>query len=388
MQGGRDLVLIWIQGSTGFDQWISNLANPFGFFHSYNVNSHDGFYQAGQKVEDSFAAYLKRHSSIDINSAFIAGCSYSRGAGISDLVFGDGEVAGIKFGDDQRSVVYNFATPDTVYLDTRSKVPWIQNVVCTTDPVAAVLPGWGKKGTTIGYEYDQDIMRQFYGGTAIGEWWATANPINIYEGYAHCHVIETYIAHIFSQEPNLSQVDSFSPKPKWVINIHCPTNVKIIRDGDIVASVIDNVATYKDPDVFITTNDDGEKDIIVPDDGSYQIIVEATDDGTMNVLNNHIGTDDQEAWSTEFKTYTLVDKQVYEISPTTGEPVLTDGQSDFTTVSPSGGSNIVNPSGDQLSLADIIGRVVSVGVAVAFVILVTVISIAEWRKRKKTSNYR
>jgi hypothetical protein len=165
-------------------------------------------------------------------------------------------------------------------------------------------------------------MRQFYEETSIGELRATVTPINLYEGYFHGHVIETYVAHIFTKEPDLRQVDSFGLRSKWVCNIHCPTDVTVIHDGGVVASVINNEATSEDPDVYIVTNDDGEKDVTVPDDGSYQIRVEATNNGTMYITNHFIGKDGQQSWTIDSKSYAITKGQVYEISRETGEPEL------------------------------------------------------------------
>jgi hypothetical protein len=246
------------------------------------------------------------------------------------------------------------------------------NIISGNDPFDQVIHGWSKYGNTVGYDYDRNLLAAFYGGYSNG------TPFRGHEA-------DNYIANIFMREPSVrwdSELSQFvgelaqSLNNLWrLIFIHCPIDVMIIRDGEIAASVFDNHAENYDPDVYIMTNENGEKDIIMPDDDSYQIVIAAIGDGSMDVSSALIGVNSPQTGVSEPKTYTIAKGQTYEINLETGTPVLLDEWSD---------PGSATQSGSGLSTATVpVTSLIGFGATVAVVAALIVITVMRKRKRRR-----
>jgi hypothetical protein len=355
-----DIVLVFVQGTDGWLQWFSDV-NLYSVTNNKNGNAHDGFWQAKGLTEKALASYLKRQT-LSPDDVFFALCGYSRGAGIVDLMAAGSTLAGATLSSNNY-LAYTFGTPDTIRNKQGGNVSRITNVVSGKDPFDHILPNWTKNGQTVGYDYDQDVIDQFYGENTIAENWDMGRG----------HRAENLIANVFTSEPKLEYKRGPFGLWRWV-RIHCLTNVYVYnRDGELVASVIDNVAESRDPDVYIATTDDGQKDVLFPRDGGYQIEIEATGDDTMQVGSDLIGADTQQTEFNELKSFDIVNKEVYEVDLDTGELKPSDGKVNFKISS--------STSDDSKKITWVIG-----GLAVLFVIIMLIFVATGPMRRRKTSN--
>jgi hypothetical protein len=312
MDDGRTLLYIWLNGTKGisildpssYSEWISNLLNSYGIFHD-DGGLHDGFNQAAKAVESKIAEYMSapKHV-IDPNNTFFSFGGYSRGAGVAEILASRDTLNGVKLSE-QNCMAYTFGTPDTIHSGEPGNHSWITAVVSEKDPIDHIL-GWSKQGKTVGYPtYDQSLIDNAYGEDVIGSG-------NWFRG----HMPGNYIANVANSEPVEIEKSHRQKFANWAASwFECPTNVRVMHNGELAASVINNAATNYDPDVYITTNDARQKKVIMPDDGERQIIIEATDDGTMDVSSDILGDSSPQA---DFVTYNIIKDQFYEFDIETG----------------------------------------------------------------------
>ncbi|MDR1089040.1 MAG: hypothetical protein LBL23_07210 [Coriobacteriales bacterium] len=310
----KELVFAFAEGTAEFPdlQWLSDasyIANKQG--------NHIGFEAAKEQAGKRLNQYVSEDTNdIDPDRAFFVLSGYSRGAGITDLLANGSEINGTKLTASNCNAV-TFGTPNTIFNKKGGNISHITNVVGGNFLENCGGFGWVKNGRTIGYNYSQQVVDSYFGENIIG-----AN----YDGFI-AHRVENYLANIFTKEPTHEYM-KLSMLWAWR-RIHCPTDVKVVLGDEIVASVIDNLAESHDSNVVVLTNDAGEKDIITPADGDYRIIVEATDNGQMNVSKTIIGYDPPESGSNEPKAYNIIDGEVYEIDFENNQPILLDGLADF-----------------------------------------------------------
>jgi hypothetical protein len=368
----NDLVVVFVEGTQGWQQWVSDF-NAYSVTNDYNGSTHDGFWQAEQRVLRDVSNYVYQTDDLSFSYCKFAIGGYSRGAAIANLLAGESV-----FNADN-CVAYTFATPNTLWSTAQSDAPWIINVVDEDDYFIGAPGRWTKYGATYGYTYNSGGMEAYYGSLFM---W---NPFDIamHTGAPH-HVAENYIYQVFNGEPQRE----WNKKTWWWTSVHCPTDIKVIHNGEIVAIIESDVATSNDDKVSLYASGDGEKDIIMPFNEGYQVIIETTGGGSMDVSVNAVGEEGPQDELSQPKTYPITDEQVYEINFETGEPVLLDKSiddysDDFAVADISSDSDDNNSNVSKMP----IGRITAVGVLV-FVILIIVISASRRRRHKKTSNYR
>jgi hypothetical protein len=280
-------------------------------------------------------------------------------------------------------------------MNTKEPARALTNVVSTSDPLTSILGGWGKYGETVGFEHDQGLLENFYGGTSIGQWWTALFP---YRGFLKAHTLESYVAHVFSHEPNVTLENNSSWGAKYrATSVECPTDVSVFRSDQLVASVIGNESTNEDPDVAITTNEAGEKFIVTPDSAEYRIVAEATADGTMRVSTSLFGYDIPLAELGEPEVLTIASGEVYELDFETGRPRLVgdssnSGESDGSSDSESPVVGLRHDEAEDPVTASKDGELrsasgwVAGGVCLLLAIAVSVVARVAIRRRRRTSD--
>lgn len=308
MSDGRNLVFTFVQGTDGDVQWASNfdadiLAGLFGA-----ETNHHGFEKAADKVGREMVLFADKCGA-DPTNTFFSFCGYSRGAGIVDILASQPTIPTTSTPlNKSNCLAYTFEAPNTRNSTPDAKIPYVINVVDGNDIVTHVPPGWHKNGVVLGYTHDQNIIKSFYNTDNI-------NDPAIYGA----HLSDNVIANVFSYKPT----NEWDTAKYGHTQVHCPTDVTIIKNDQVVASVVDNVITNKDSNIVIFTNDAGEKDIITPYNEGYRVVVEATGDGVMNVAFNLLG--DKAAKVNKPTAYDITKGQIYEIDQNTGEVKLENG---------------------------------------------------------------
>jgi hypothetical protein len=369
MSDGRDLIFTFVQGTDGkiselSPQWLSNGNYDNSLLSKLVSEKHKGFDTAADKVAAELVLFA-HEVGVDLGNTFFAFDGYSRGAAIVDLLATSSSLPGTDISlTAENCMAYTFEAPNTVSKTPAMKRSYVVDVVDGSDVITYWPPTWHKNGTVLGYTHSQDAIKQFYKTDQIDD-----PPL------IGGHMFDNVIAQVFSNEPS----DVYDrAKTDHVVN-DCPTNVKVMDGNEVIASVIDDVAT-SNGDVLVIASQDGKKDVFAPHDAGYRFIIEVTADGAMDVVVNVLG-DDSQASVNEPISYTIRKGQVYEIDLETGKAALSDGRGD----SPAG-----SDSGDILTWTSL-GRMFVAGVIVAIVIFISVVVIKvsnRSRRRKSTSNYR
>ncbi len=100
------------------------------------------------------------------------------------------------------------------------------------------------------------------------------------------HHQEITLAWVRAGDPNYTDTPYTMAVPETLrtVRVNCPVNVEIYdSEGDLVASMIDKVATTNNAVVGCAMNEDGEIIIHLPADAEYNIVTTATGDGEVNV---------------------------------------------------------------------------------------------------------
>jgi hypothetical protein len=260
-------------------------------------------------------------------------------------------------------LAYTFGTPDTVVQPNRD-APWITNIVSGNDPFDHILPHWEKYGNTVGYDYDRSVIEKIFGGKPD-------------TGFFRGHQADNYIANVLTSNPK----DSWKNEEERFFWEGCPTDVKVIYNDTIVASVINGKA-LSDGSVVIGTNENGEKTVLTPDDDGYRIITEATGDGTMSIVTNSSSDP-----GVEPAVYDIVKGQVYEIDYSTQEVKVLNNYQDpkrsFGLMARELFSPVIDWLGGSSDWEALTGRLISITAAIAFMISIIVLSISRRRKHKR-----
>jgi hypothetical protein len=317
--GDKEVVLTFVEGTeSNFWQWASNVAyDPL-------LNEHLGFAEAKVWVDDALDSYLD-DGNVDRNNVFLSFSGYSRGGAVIDLLASSSSVAGVNI-TSTNCVAYGFATPDSIRNKRGGNVTRITHTVLNNDPLDHLLMDWAKNGRTVGYAYNQYAVDEFFGENVLGE------GIDGMLG----HRPESLVAFIFTREPELEYKQGLFNTWYWD-RYHCPVNIGVYHEDELVASVIDNVATSQDPDVFITTNEDGQKDVIYPADGEYRVVALATSNGSMDFTRDEIGKYSSQTSFNELETVDIKRGKSYEIE-ISGELVEVETPADLKGSGSGGGS--------------------------------------------------
>jgi hypothetical protein len=310
MADGRNLVFTFVQGTENLQQWVGN-------FSAYGMltGNHYGLYTAAEKVAGALVLFADKCGADPNNTAFSFD-GYSHGAGVVDALSSQPTIPGTSVAlNESNCLAYTFEAPNTVGTQPDQKTPYVINVVDANDVVPFLPPGWHKNGTVLGYGHSPETIKTFYGVAEIDD------PALI-----GGHFADNVIASVFSREPT-SEWDKVEFDHTTV---HCLTNVKVVKDNALVASVINNVATFSD-DALIFTNEDGEKDAITPHGEGYRVIVEATGNDTANIAVNQLGGDTQQ----KPEAFEIKDKVSYEVDLNSGQLVELDEPLTLTDEQPS-----------------------------------------------------
>ncbi|MDR3125610.1 MAG: hypothetical protein LBU20_00845 [Candidatus Nomurabacteria bacterium] len=289
-----------------------------------------------------------------------------------DLLAADSEINGVRLSSSNCNSV-NFGTPNTI-VNKQGNISHILNIVSENFLENWGGLGWSKNGKIVGYNHNQSVLDKYYGSHTLNK---DYDP-----GIGHR--VESYVANIFTKEPNYEYVKL--NLLWWWMRVHCPTDIQVTRDGETVASVVENVVSSQDSMIYIITNKYGQKDIIYPKDKGYQVVVAATDDGSMEVSSTLLGIDPPQSEASEPQTVDIINGQTYEMSAINGQPVLLDESvvSDISKVAPS--KNIIDPA-DTNSSAKIelpsFGDIAAIAVSVVFVISIVIIQISRHRSRRR-----
>jgi Lipase (class 3). len=329
MSDGRTMVLAYVCGTAHAGEWTSDL-NMYSVFNDDNGETHDGFWQTKEAISAEIYQYVKRRD-IDPENVFFAMSGYSRGAGIVDLLAADETLCYVPLSE-TNCLAYTFGTPDSIRNKEGHNISWITNISSEKDPFDSWLANWTKNGQSFRYEYDENVINNFFGENNIGE------GVDMFRG----HRPENYIANVFTGKPQW-EYQKFSLLWAW-IRAHCPTDIYVMHNGETVASVINNVVTSNDPDVYVVCNDDGEKDIVYPESNEYSLLIEATDNGTMDVSKNVFGDEATQSDENQPKTYSITKGEVYELDAKTSEPMLLNEQDIPTDELSKIKSDVVKPS--------------------------------------------
>ena len=126
------------------------------------------------------------------------------------------------------------------------------------------------------------------------------NPDNLLEdmlknismtGPAACaHYPELCLAWLDSMDENtILSLNSLYRK----IFINCPVNIEVIDgNGEIVAKIVNDVVANIDHGIVAYLDDQGQKVLILPSDGEYNVILNATDNGTVTYTVAEYQTDE------------------------------------------------------------------------------------------------
>lgn len=309
MANDKDLVFIFFEGTSGFEQWVSDV-NAYSPTRTDSDGFHDGFYQAEKLCKEQIEkSYIDTYIN-NPNEVFYSISGYSRGGAIANLLAAEYKINGVEL-TNENCLSYTFGTPNTRWKQSQYSNSWITNIVDGDDWLTSLPNHWTKHGIVLGYDYDRSVLQTFYSSDSLNLR-NTSDSTKFTVGRGH--VAENYIARVFTSEPN-KQWDT--SKWRWSY-IHCPTDITILKDGKTVANVVDNVVTSDDLNIGIFVNEAGEKDIITPYDEKYQVIVEATSDGAMDVALNILGGDET-AKINEQVNYNITKGETYEVDQETGE---------------------------------------------------------------------
>ncbi len=100
------------------------------------------------------------------------------------------------------------------------------------------------------------------------------------------HYEEITLAWVRAGDPHYTDTPYTMAVPETLrtVRVNCPVNVEIYdSEGNLVASMIDKVATTTNAVVGCAMNEDGEIIIHLPADAEYNIVTTATGDGEVNV---------------------------------------------------------------------------------------------------------
>lgn len=133
-------------------------------------------------------------------------------------------------------------------------------------------------------------LAKIVGGLVIG--FAVSHPnltatlvLNI-SGIGEAHYPELCLAWMQSLDPNYEPgaAASFHNSAYRIIRINCPVDINVYdKSGKLVASIVDGEPQeITDSTIICSINEDGEKEIILPPDMTYQVQIIATGDGTVS----------------------------------------------------------------------------------------------------------
>ncbi len=100
------------------------------------------------------------------------------------------------------------------------------------------------------------------------------------------HYEEITLAWVRAGDPHYTDTPYTMAVPETLrtVRVNCPVNVEIYdSEGNLVASMIDKVATTTNAVVGCAMNEDGEIIIHLPADAKYEVITTATDNGEVNI---------------------------------------------------------------------------------------------------------
>ena len=119
-----------------------------------------------------------------------------------------------------------------------------------------------------------------------------ANLVDVIaQGVFNAHYPEVTLAWVRSQDPNYTQgVSGSGSGVTRVVHINCPVDVTVKdAQGNVAAAIVDDKTQQDENAVIAYVNDNGEKIVYLPADGSYTLEIKATDNGkvsySLNVLD-------------------------------------------------------------------------------------------------------
>ena len=95
------------------------------------------------------------------------------------------------------------------------------------------------------------------------------------------HMIGTYLDAVVAKQNDLNRVFYENPDHQKLISVHCPVDVSIYRNNELVGQIINNKVNYNVTQIPMSVVDES-KYILIPSDNNYRIEITATDIGIMD----------------------------------------------------------------------------------------------------------
>lgn len=161
--------------------------------------------------------------------------------------------------------------------------------------------------------------------------------------------------------------------------IHCPVDVEVIKNGEVVGRITDNQVNEEllaaNPDVALMAVEDSKHIAVFDNPEAYSLRITATDDGEMSVSTVSFDDSGESYGAAEYPNVEIETGQVFSMElpaadsagsdPQTPELLVMDGDRISGKVNPDGSISPVNGTGNWLQLA-LLAAVAILGVLITF----------------------
>ena len=186
------------------------------------------------------------------------------------------------------------------------------------------------------------------------------------------HDIENYLSSIVQGE-----VRCQSPYSQTAI--HCPVDVEVLKNGEVVGRITDNQVNEEllaaNPDVALMVVEDSKHIAVFDNPEAYSLRITATDNGEMSVSTVSFDDSGESYGAAEYPNVEIETGQVFSMElpaadsagsdPQTPELLVMDGDRISGKVNPDGSISPVNGTGNWLQLA-LLAAVAILGVLITF----------------------
>lgn len=305
LSNGEKLVLVTIRGTQGGDlfngEWAGNLQYK-DFDDPLYTGPHPNFNQCSNTIYAELKAYLAELRIFNFNNTVIAVTGHSKGAGVGNLLTVKLVDNGVS---EQKIFDYNFGCPDVALQnwDNAKSYNCIFNICNERDPVTHI-PGKLQKAVNncqyglvsvinlAGKEWDKYGYTLWFRRTGDNGWsWDLrgsapdfAHNMNMYIDYIKNNS-ETLDSYFTSLEELCSHTNDI-----LLMCIKCPVDITVYdSQNQVIATVIENKVAYFNHNIpIIVFAIDNQKFILSFTEEELDVIINATDSGTMDVISEWI----------------------------------------------------------------------------------------------------
>ena len=283
LSNGSTLVFIPIRGSHSAGEWLLDFDTS-----TDDNNLHNGFEAEMDMIYADIRSYFG--GSVPKSNVVYVMTGHSRGAAVSNLLAWKLKESGVPASS---IYSYNFACPDTVYMDN-NKLAYPQNYsfifnISNANDIVSYVPGvlcssenktWTKFGSSYWFKFNGEK-------TDLDINFASHNKAKYYEYLSKEKSLSQYYTYTEIKAWMQENSDVWQSIKKYIlVGVACPVNVELqYENGNVITALLNGeVKEYNNDELHIYAYSDGEvKYFLIPNNGRYKVQILGTDSGTMDV---------------------------------------------------------------------------------------------------------